>query len=212
MTRLTKEQLQRTLVDVRAAYRLLYYYQDRVLGTVQYIVDRLGLSYAGGWSSFSNVAPRNGKGSLDNWAWDWLNMYHYEFHLGSREIDGHRIAVSVILQSDTGFYDQPTAEPTNPATFASVEASVTRLQFMIGRDLWHPAVAAEYAKTRSKACDDYVILEGQMDGKSGTLIVKSFLLEEFVDEITIRERLIEVTNYCNTHGIPELALASSTGM
>jgi hypothetical protein len=208
VTRLTKEQLQLILPEVRAAYRLLYFYQDRVLGTVQYITDKLGLRYAGGWSTFSNVTPRDGKGSLENWSWDWLNMYHYQFYLGEREADGQRIAISVFVQSDTGFYDRSDAEETDPTTFAPVEQSATRLQFLIGRNLWHPAVAEEFAKTYTSACNDYVVLTGKAEGKEGMLIVKSFPLEEFADEIAIQERLKELVNYCNANGIPELSLAS----
>ena len=198
--------------DVRAAYRLLYFYQDRVLGTVKYITERLGLRYEGGWSKFSDVTPRDGKGSLDKWSWDWLNMYHYEFHLGERKVQGQRIAISVLVQSDTGFYDRPDAKKTKPATFAPVGESATRLQFMIGRNLWHTDVAEKFSKTMTSTCDDYVIITGETEGKAGIMIVKSFPLEDFADEMAIWERLTELMSYCNANGVPELALASPSGL
>ena len=211
MVKLTKEELQQVLPEVRAAYRLLYFYQNRVLGTVQYIADTLGRRFAGGWSKFSDVCPRDGKGSLENWAWDWLNMYHYEFHLGDQAVEDQWIRLSVFLQSDTGFYDRPGADELAPATFAPVEESATRLKFLVGRNLWHGSVAEEFAKTNAKACNDYVRIEGEQDGKAGFLIVKSFPLEEFADEVAIRARLQELVSYCRTNGIPELDLAAGNG-
>ena len=175
---------------------------------MQYITEKLGLRYAGGWSKFSDVSPRDGKGSLDSWAWDWLNMYHYEFHLGERHVDGQWIAISVFVQSDTGFYDRADAEKTKPTTFAPVEQSATRLQFLIGRNLWHTPMAKEFAETHSSTCNEHII-PGETDGKEGILLVKSFPLEEFTDEGAIRERLKELVAFCNANGIPELALAST---
>lgn len=212
MVKLTKEELQRVLPEVRAAYRLLYFYQDRVLGTVQYIADTLGWRFAGGWSKFSNVSPRDGKGSLESWAWDWLNMYHYEFHLGERMVAGQWIAISVFLQSDTGFYDQPGADEVAPATFAPVAISATRLQFLIGRNLWHSDVAAEFAETKTSACRDYVRIHGEREGRAGLLIVKSFPLEELADEAAIRARVLELVSYCQANGISELNMVTGNGL
>jgi len=68
MSELTKEEFAAVTLDVRKAYRLLYLFQERVLGTVKFIAEQLDCKYGGGWSCFSNVTPRDGKGSLDNWA------------------------------------------------------------------------------------------------------------------------------------------------
>ncbi|RZK40435.1 MAG: hypothetical protein EOO61_06470 [Hymenobacter sp.] len=212
MVKLTKNELQQVLPEVRTAYRLLYFYQNRVLGMVQYIADTLGWRFAGGWSKFSNASPRDGKGTLENWAWDWLNMYHYEFHFGERTVAGQWLAVSVFLQSDTGFYDQPGADKEAPVTFAPVAVSATRLQFLIGRNLWHSDVADEFTKTNPQTCDDYVQIHGERDGQAGLLIVKSFPLEELADEVSIRARLWELVSYCQANGIPELNMALGTGL
>lgn len=207
MTRLTTTQLQEILPDVRAAYRLLYFYQERVLGTVQYVADSLGLRYDGGYSKFSDVTPRDGYGRLDNWAWDWLNMYRYEFNFKGWEIAGKQLDVSIFVQSDTGFYDRLDADQTRPDTFAKVEQSATRLQFLIGSNLWHSAVAAEFALTQRSSCTDYTILTDDAT-PGGLLIVKAFPLEEFADERAIDQRLMELVTFCTANGIPELNLAS----
>ncbi len=95
------------LVDVRKAYRLLFLYQKRVMELVQFMGDTLSFNYKGGWSWFSANTPSKGKGSLENWAWDWLNMYFYEFNFSSKEINKNKINFSILLQSDTGFPSSP---------------------------------------------------------------------------------------------------------
>ena len=69
-----------TLQEARKAYRFLYDYQKRILDLVSYIGGKYGFRYRGGYSKFSNSSPRDGKGNLGNWAWDWLNLYFYEFN------------------------------------------------------------------------------------------------------------------------------------
>lgn len=210
MSQLTKAQLQEILPDVRAAYRLLSLYQARVLGTVQHIANKLGLAYNGGYSKFSDVTPRDGYGRLDNWAWDWLNMYHYEFNFKSWESAGKELHLSVFIQSDTGFYDRPNAIVNQLDTFASVEASATRLQFLVGSNLWHSAVAKEFALTQRSSCTEYTLLT-DANTPGGLLIVKSFPLEEFSDEQAIDHCLTELVTFCNANGIPELRLAAALG-
>lgn len=79
-------ELDKSLVEVRKAYRILFDYQTRILDLVKYIGQKTQFSYSGGYSKFSNSGPNNGRGSLDLWAWDWLNFYFYEFNFGSLDI------------------------------------------------------------------------------------------------------------------------------
>jgi len=95
-------ELKNSLIEVRKAYRLLYDYQKKVLDLVQFIGTEFGRSYKGGYSKYSNVTPRNGKGHLSNWGWDWLNMYYYEFNFHNEE---NKDFFSVVLISDTGYYE-----------------------------------------------------------------------------------------------------------
>jgi hypothetical protein len=82
---MTPSDFENALIDVRKAYRLLYLYQRRVMDLVQFIGDSLTFRYAGGWSWFSDNTPKGGKGSLENWAWDWINMYFYEFNFSAKK-------------------------------------------------------------------------------------------------------------------------------
>ena len=66
-------------LEARKAYRFLFEYQAHILDLMKFIQSSYGLKYIGGYSMFSNSTPQRGKGNLDNWSWDWLNMYFYQF-------------------------------------------------------------------------------------------------------------------------------------
>lgn len=100
----TPLQIESALTDVRKAYRLLALYQRRILDTVMCFQKLLNNRlFSGGWSLFSNVTPRNGRGSLDCWSWDWLNMYCYEFHFPEKSDDITKL--SIVHIADTGWFD-----------------------------------------------------------------------------------------------------------
>jgi hypothetical protein len=90
------------LLEIRKSYCLLFQYQARILDLIGFIGDSFECKYEGGYPRFSNSAPNKGKGRLDNWAWDWLNMYYYEFNFTRKSA---KITFSVFLLNDTGFYE-----------------------------------------------------------------------------------------------------------
>jgi len=123
------------LQDVRKAYRLLHDYQRAALDASSYIGAHLGFRYAGGYSKFSECAPRDGRGALDNWAWDWLNLYFYDFHF-VREQDGEEpVNLSIWLFSDTGYFvsKHPSPDETDIDTFARAEDSGSKVGFIAYR-------------------------------------------------------------------------------
>lgn len=123
------------LIDVRNAYRLLHDYQRAVLDAVRYIGAQLGFAYAGGYPNFSDCTPREGKGSLDNWAWDWLNLYFHDFHFVRNKEGDEALNLSIWLFSDTGFYasEHPSPDETDITTFAKAEESGTKIGFILYR-------------------------------------------------------------------------------
>lgn len=132
----TKNDLDRALLDVRKAYRLLHDYQRSVLDAAKYIGAQLGFTYCGGYSRFSKSAPISGQGNLDNWSWDWLNLVFYEFRF-TRETKGSRgLNCSILLFSDTGFFvsDNPEPDKTEISTFAAVEVSSSKVAFLFYND------------------------------------------------------------------------------
>ncbi|MDC7218749.1 MAG: hypothetical protein PQJ59_02350 [Spirochaetales bacterium] len=88
-SKIDQKELNKALLEVRKAYRIIYEYQKRVLDLVKYISKSLGYQYAGGWSKFSSPSPKNGKGSLDNWAWDWLRFLSLRIQLQTQKEQCH---------------------------------------------------------------------------------------------------------------------------
>lgn len=196
MKKLTQAELEEAFVDVRKAYRLLYHYQRRVLDLVKFIGDNLGYDYNGGWSYFSHPAPRNGKGKLDFWSWDWLNMYFYEFHFGFKNVNGTNVGFSIFLQSDTGFFDVEMNGKTNIEDFAEVDQSKTRLIFIAGKNGWNPPQIIDDNKISSKVVN---LKKELKDG--GFMIGKAYDLSKFRDEESTLTQIEDFINYCTNEDI-----------
>lgn len=187
-------------VDVRRAYRLLYLYQRRVMDLMKFIGGHYALAYSGGWSHFSNIAPRAGRGSLNLWAWDWLNMYHHQFYFHPKTIDNQSIQFAVFLVSDTGYYDATLTDhdKLNVKAFASPENADTCLVFLAGKGAWHGDFA-DFKINYKKDAADYV-----RNNEKGRVVAKSFPLQRFIDEASTIKALQEFTDFCNANGVPEL--------
>jgi hypothetical protein len=67
---------------------------------MEYIGETFEMEYGGGRTVFSADTPRRWKGSLDIWAWDYYNLYFYEFYFSN-----NKSWISILLQSDTGLWD-----------------------------------------------------------------------------------------------------------
>lgn len=186
-------------LDVRRAYRLLYLYQRRVMDLMKFIGNHLGLRYAGGWCQYSGTTPRNGKGSLDNWAWDWLNMYQYEFNFAQKTIDGRAIRFSVFLISDTAFFDGDLEDECELKAYPPAEASDTRLLFLAGKDAWHGDFE-DFWENYKKTATDYI-----RNNDNGMVVVRSLPLKQFVNGNLAEQALKSYTQLCTANGIPELA-------
>lgn len=208
------------LQQVRESFRFLFEYQTKVLNLMKYIERKLGVSYSGGFSKFSNVTPRNGKGRLDFWAWDWLNLYFYEFHFGfyDREmklvpllIDGNDsndfFGFSVFLLSDDGYFLSHLDATTNvdrvvPNSFLPTEQSNTKLIFVASKNVWDLTWwhNPENGKSVHK---DFVTMEYGIKefGENRIMVFKSFDLSLFFNEIVATNSLKEFEYLCSTNGI-----------
>ena len=125
--------INQALLEVRKGFRLLHNYQRLALDAVNYIGTQLGFRYAGGWARFSDNTPRGGKGTLDCWAWDWLNMMWQEFYFELEGVEKSPFFLSIWLVSDTGYFAgaDPAAERDAVEAFAPPEVSGTKLVFLL---------------------------------------------------------------------------------
>lgn len=197
MEHLNISQLDEVLCDVRKAFRLLYFYQRRVLDLVKFIGNNLEYDYKGGNSIFSNPCPRNGKGNLDMWAWDWLNMYYYEFFFGYKTIAGHNITFSIFIQSDTGYFDAENDSRISIENFAPVEYSKTRLILIAGQDGWK--VEKFHLRLKELSSHNTNFSESLPDG--GIIIGKAYNLSEFLNEESTRSKVEDFISFCREKNI-----------
>ncbi len=194
------EQIEAAFLDVRKAYRLLYTYQQRVMDIIKFIGQLTSRQYNGGWSKFSNSSPKDGKGNLDMWAWDWLNMYCYEFFFGDAIINGNKIGLSVWLVSDTGFYDTEAREALNLDSFSAVENATTKFVIFAGKNAWYKE-SDDFWNNFKKDAPEYI-----EKNDDGILLAKSFSLSSFINEAASRKCLHQFAAFCAANSIPEITI------
>ena len=198
MENINKEQLKDILLNVRKAYRLLFEYQTKILNLVKYIGNYFGYSEATGNPKFSKDCPKkNSKIDFDDWAWDWLIMYDYDFHFSSKRINDYNITFSVRIISDTGYYDSNTKDKDelNPETFEPVETSKTKLVLIAGKKGWEKGYDKLFKNFSSKQ-NEYSINKEDI-----IMFAKSYDLEDFIDEDHTNEQLENFVQSCKRHGI-----------
>lgn len=136
MANTNSEELKSVFTDVRKAYRLLYHYQRRVRDTVKYISNLLPINLESIHPIYCDNTPRErARPDLDRWAWDWLNMYHYEWFARPIDEDQDKYYFAIQIQSDTGCYDTG-ADKTATENFSSPEEASTRLIFLYTKNRW----------------------------------------------------------------------------
>jgi hypothetical protein len=198
---INKVELETALIDVRKAYRLLYSYQRRVMDTVKFIADTLAKSVSSGWSIYSSTTPRDGsKLNLDSWAWDWLNMYMYEFFFGTTEVGADKINFGIIIQSDTGPYDSEKVKVgTEIEMFASPEESQTRIIFQLGKNRWKSEGYHDSDFFSAKTLNVLKVV----DDDGGFFMAKSYPLTNVMDEDGIFLTLRDFIAFSRELGLPD---------
>jgi len=189
-----------TFVNIRSALRLNYLYTQRVQDLVKYIRDLLDLQFQGGYvKHFGSPTPRNGKGNLENWAWDWVNIYLYEFNFTCKD----KALFSILLESDTGFWDNENSDIFAVQKFGPVEKARTRLLFVYGDDYWNfDRVVTDEIMSGSSA-NEFEIRDGQ---KSGRMLIKIVNIEEFETKESTRAALEKVVSFLSGQGVDSLSI------
>ncbi|NIG56794.1 hypothetical protein [Chitinophaga sp. Cy-1792] len=206
MNKLTKEELREVLVDVRKSYRLLYFYQRRILDTIEFISNFIQGGKIEGYASFSNQSPKEGATlDLKGWAWDWLNMYLYEFFFFENNIGkGDILRFGIAVQSDTGFFDSTGGiSATDVAFYPDPSDAGTRLLFYIGKNTWKPTPFSDLELDFFKKSETEYIEKS--DNK--IFLSKAYNLEELIDEEHILSCLKDFKSFCDLNGIPEFQLS-----
>jgi hypothetical protein len=197
-----QDDFDKVMQDVRASFRLLYLYNKRILDLMKYISSRFGINYVGGWTKYSDPTPRNGRGCLDNWGWDWLNMYLYEFHFEQKT---DTINFSILLQSDTGIWDgnfDKRDYKLNMGNYESIEKSQTRLIFVISTKYWDFNALLKCENMKSQSQNDFSI----QDESGNKMVCKAFDIVSFKDELNTEQTLKSYVEYIKENGFSGLIL------
>ena len=185
--------LQNVFLNVRKSYRLLFEYQSKLLNLTKYIGDYFSYSFYGGFPLYSNPCPKRAKGNLDNWAWDWLNMYAYAFHFGSKLIGENNVFFEIRIYSDTGFYDSQEKKALNLETYNDVNISKTKIVLIASNLVWKPE---ELLSNFSSKISEYHI-----KNEENNICAKSYDLENFINEDETNKKLLDFIDYCVLNGI-----------
>lgn len=210
------ETLQKALIDVRKANRILFKYQEKMLDLVYYIKSRLDFPEFIGKKHFSDPigSKRSGNGMQriwhDMWAWDFNYSYLYEYYLGDVRLEKYDCQLSIVQYSDTGYFDQniESVSPLDVLDFKSEDESISKFLFIL------QAVPKNH-KTWKWDTDE--IIRDKKYGSSthhrdvlshsnSLLILYSFPLEQFLDEMTTIEVLKKFCSYCEDNGINGLEI------
>lgn len=197
MDKLDSTQINDVLKDVRSSYRLIALYQKRLLDIVKYVANGYNVSFNSGWSKFSNAASNGNRANINNWSWDWLSLYLYEFNLGGIEIENDRYNLKIVHQADTGYYDaneDKKISKQNVDQFADSSVSSTRLFFVISKN--------------DNGCPIKNILKDNLKAQDNTKIVNGnwlaipYDLERFSSQESTDLVLDEFDNECkSTFGV-----------
>lgn len=201
MENLNEYELKQALIDVRKSYRLIYAYQRRILDLAKFIGNIISFEYNGGWPKFSNECPKGGKGSLDNWSWDWLNMYHYSFIFKPKFTANSGILFSIILVSDTGFFESDTEDKRDIGDFKSADESNSHLIISFGKDYWDTPIGDMLKKYKSHLTQIDRPFISKNPNKDGIFISKIYELSSFLNEDSTRKNLRNFIDICYQNGI-----------
>ena len=182
------------LLNVRNSFRLLYFFNRRVLDLMKYIGKKFSIPYAGGYSKFSASSPKDGKGDLDCWAWDWMNLYFYEFHFFKE-----KIRFSILLQSDTGKWDADV-DHLDVQKFESALKSKTKLIFVFSNnDCWNFDQVTENENLKSEYTETFEISEN-----NESMYCMVFNINEFKNKALTDNSLRKFITYLNKNKIYDI--------
>lgn len=196
------KELQDALCDLRKAHRLIYSFQQRMLGLAQFIKMKLDMPALRIYKRFSNAIINEKEMPPRMWAWDFLYSYQLEYDFEDKPCGQYKYAISLLQCVDTGFFDVEKNDKKYPDTFAAEEVSESKLVFYVNRiqngsewNLWYKR--DELFNTKKYMCKDFQknVIDYPEDNEK--VLLYSFPIERFIDEQSTIEALQEFVDYCN---------------
>lgn len=200
---MSNNNLDKSLIEVRKAYRILFDYQTRILDLISYISSKTHFTYNGGYSKFSNSGPNNGRGKLDLWAWDWLNFYFYEFYFGKlKDRNNNEYTFSIFHLADDGFYQAQNKignrNKTDVKDFLNEYDSNSKLIFVLGKNTWDDSWGQNWNSVEFTLKDSEVKIDEE---KFNGIVFKSYNLNKFDCEENVSQILLDFKSFCENNNM-----------
>ena len=182
------------LVNIRSAFRLLYFFNERILSLMKYVEKTFGISCV--WDKAHYIEPPiQNKNNLSKrgWGWSWLPFLFYEFHFQKDEIH-----FSIFLQSDTGAWAVDNWHDVD--SFSDITESKTRLLFAVSNAAeWDSdiIVGDNYTNLLRDECSMKI-------SKDNNIFVKAFDLSEFRNETETKNALRKFVSFVKNKGIANI--------
>lgn len=208
--------LEKVLIDVRTAYRLLHDYQRRLLDIVISIRDGYNRNYFQSQPKFSDRTPSKNDKHLDRWSWDWLNLYYTEFKFDSYSDGQNEHHFGIFLISDDGYYRNELIEKkesrweeqknkifygsdrVETQKFAHPAESDSKLILVAGVNIYKP----EGVYGNSFNLPQFILSSEQSyKNEEGVMISKTLSLNNLVDKDALDKILNEFDNSCQQNNI-----------
>lgn len=194
--------LDKSLVEVRKAYRILFDYQTRILDLISYISSKTHFSYNGGYSKFSNSGPNNGRGKLDLWAWDWLNFYFYEFNFGSLKNQNADYTFAIFHLADDGFFSSQNQHENRKKTeiddFTDEHDSSSKLIFVLGKNTWNDNWGKNWNSMEFTLKEFDVKIDENLEKG---ILFKSYNINKLDCEENVFQILLDFKNFCKSNNM-----------
>lgn len=128
------------------------------------------------------------------YAWDWLNMYFYEFKMIPKKVNEKEVYFSIFLQSDSRLFT--TNQPDNLSTFDSPEDSFTRLVFAVSnKELVYEDIYDD--KDIGPEVNKY-----QVRINEGNIVILVIIdIQEFINEEAAIKQLENINGFCKKNKI-----------
>jgi len=179
--------------NVRAAFRLLYAFNERIISLMKYIEKAFDMSLVGE-NSYCGGLPLRGKININKKrGWSWLPLYYYEFCFAKENIQ-----MSVFLQCDTGSWEGEV-DWDEVDSYSGIQESKTKLLFAIRKD--------EENSTCFGTEEDFASMLGEEDevtSADGKRFYKSFDLVRFKDENETIRALKEFVAFAKEQGVRDI--------
>ena len=217
MEKINQQQLENfndAMLNVRRAHRLIYQYQRRMIDLIDFIRQKFDFppiyNGVGGWKHFSDPLYRSSKNeyfklSKNNWAWDFLCSYEFEYYLGEKftkeransSESSEQYAISILQISDTGYFDSKLDNRLDVDNFVPEENSASKLLFYFELkptqkdwiwDVNSIALSKRYCKSSFTHCH-------KTEEYGNKLILYAFPMSSFINEESTILALQEFSSY-----------------